>query len=293
MKFKIIKAISMFSIILIALLIQPYTYAQTFSYDGNRWYEIEVSIFTNQSSLSRNPELFLPDSVELFYPEPILELTPALANYYIELPIENFDNTTNNLFLAQQSLSDTPETTPEFGPELRDPNDDFRLIDKARDPFIALPETEHQFTRYNQNLNLSSDHRVLFHAVWRQPVLNKVQASAIFVKGGDRYGQHNELEGSLLISYNINRVDVDARLWRNSFNVVSDPDWNVPLQPFKETSDTVDEGRFNLLIDQVYPMLETRQMISNELHYLDHPALGMLIEVRPYELPAIFDFSLD
>jgi len=50
---------------------------------------------------------------------------------------------------------------------------------------------------------------------------------------------------------------------------------------------------FDLVIDQVYPMLQTRQMISNELHYLDHPALGMLIEVRPYELPPLFDFSLD
>ena len=50
---------------------------------------------------------------------------------------------------------------------------------------------------------------------------------------------------------------------------------------------------FELVIDQVYPMFETRQMISNELHYLDHPAIGVLIEVRPYELPSIFDFSLD
>ena len=26
-------------------------------------------------------------------------------------------------------------------------------------------------------------------------------------------------------------------------------------------------------------------MISNELHYLDHPALGIIVEVRPYQLP--------
>jgi hypothetical protein len=293
------KSVLTVSILVIALLAKPYTFAQTFSYDGNRWYEIEVTIFTNQSSLSPNPELFLPEYVELKYPEPILNLTPALLDYSINFPAENNDNATalSDFDFNQGRNIEAPiigsEFEPVFGPELREPNTEFRLIDKARDPFIALPDEEHEFTGFNRNLNLSSDHRVLFHAVWRQPVLNKVQASAIFVAGGDRYGQHNELEGSLLISYNINRVDVEARIWRNSFNVVSNLEWNVPLQPFTDSLTETDEDGFNLIIDQVYPMLETRQMISNELHYLDHPALGMLIEVRPYELPALFDFSLE
>jgi len=287
------KSILTVSILLLALMAKSYSYAQTFSYDGNRWYEIEVSIFTNQSSLSINPELFLPDYVELLYPEPILKLTPALMNYYVDFSTADNNRAENNNIQGQISLSELPIISPEFGPELREPNSDFKLIDKTRDPFIALPETDHQFTRYNRNLNLSPDHRVLFHAVWRQPVLNKIQASAVFIHGGDRYGQHNELEGSLLISYNINRVDVEARLWRNSFNVVSNLDWNVPPQPFTDVLEDISQDNVDLVINQVYPMLETRQMISNELHYLDHPALGMLIEVRPYELPALFDFSLE
>ena len=287
------KSILTVSILLFALMAKSYSYAQTFSYDGNRWYEIEVSIFTNQSSLSINPELFLPEYVELLYPEPILKLTPALMNYYVDFSTADNNRAENNNIQGQISLSELPIISPEFGPELREPNSDFRLIDKTRDPFIALPEADHQFTRYNRNLNLSPDHRVLFHAVWRQPVLNKIQASAVFIRGGDRYGQHNELEGSLLISYNINRVDVEARLWRNSFNVASNLDWNVPPQPFTDVLEDTSQDNVDLVIDQVYPMLETRQMISNELHYLDHPALGMLIEVRPYELPALFDFSLE
>lgn len=287
------KSILTVNILLIAALAIPNSIAQTFSYDGNRWYEIEVSIFTNQSTLSPNPELFLPEYVELLYPEPILKLTPALTNYAIDFASDNTENVISAVNVSQGPNIGEPLNAVEFGPEFRQVNTDFRLIDKTRDPFIALPQEDHEFTRFNRNLNLSSDHRVLYHAVWRQPVLNKVQATAIFIHGGDRYGQHNELEGSLLISYNINRVDVDARLWRNSFNVVSKLDWNVPPQPFAGTVNDTDEDSFNLIIDQVYPMLETRQMISNELHYLDHPALGILIEVRPYELPALFDFSLE
>jgi len=285
------------SILLFALTINQEVIAQTFSYDGNRWYEIEVSIFTNQNVSSVDQELFLPELVELFYPEALLQLTPYLQNYVLDSwQTESALNSSNVLIGDSIDSQEAVVVLPNYGPELREANTDFRLIDKTRDPFIALGEEEHEFARFNSNIDRSPGHRILFHAVWRQPVLNKVQGSAILVNGGDRYGQHSELEGSLLISYNVNRVDVDTRLWRNSFNIISDQQWDVPLPPFAEfmAANTQSTGSaFDLVIDQVYPMLQTRQMISNELHYLDHPALGMLIEVRPYELPPLFDFSLD
>ncbi len=280
------------SLSLFSLGMIQHSAAQTFSYDGNRWYEIEVSIFTNQYTNTDYPELFLPEQVELFYPEPYLKLTPALSDYYVDFAAI----TQSRLAGSAGSVSETVVSTQEqfIGPEFREENTEFRLIDKSRDPFIALNEDEHEFTRFNRNIDSSPEHRILYHAVWRQPVLNKVQARAILISGGDHFDAHSELEGSLTISYNINRVDVDARLWRNSFNIVSDIEWNVPLQPLAEFTDfSEDTDSFGLVINQVYPMVETRQMISNELHYLDHPALGMLIEVRPYELPPLFDFSLD
>ena len=32
-------------------------------------------------------------------------------------------------------------------------------------------------------------------------------------------------------------------------------------------------------------MQQTRDMRSREFHYLDHPALGLVILVEPYEIP--------
>ncbi len=286
-----IKKLSIIGLITsLALVTGNWSLAQGFSYDGNRWYEIEVSIFTNQGVDTGNQELFLPGKVELIYPQAIRELTPLLKNYTLDFSALE----TNSILVPESdSIPINRYEAEVFGPEYREPNTDFRLLDKARDPFIALGPDEFEFARFNRNIDASPEHRMLYHAVWRQPVLNKIQATAIFVSGGDRYGQHTELEGSLLISYNINRVDVDARLWRNSFNISSDQNWNVPPQPFPAEMPDSDSEFFELVIDQVYPMFETRQMISNELHYLDHPAIGVLIEVRPYELPSIFDFSLD
>ena len=288
---KSVIAFSTLSFALFLLAANHHAEAQTFSYDGNRWYEIEVSIFTNKNSRLLNQELFLPGHVELYYPEPILQLKPALNDYFIDFLPANLqiDADTEVKDAAAEHVM-VPAT---YGPELRKPNTSFRLIDKARDPFIALGKDEQEFNRFNRNIELNSDRRILFHSVWRQPVLNKVQATAILISGGDIVGQHAELEGSLLISYNINRVDVDARLWRNSFNVFSDLVWDLPLGPFANEQLETNQDSFGLLVDQVYPMMENRQMISNELHYLDHPSIGMLIEVRPYELPSLFNFSLE
>jgi hypothetical protein len=38
--------------------------------------------------------------------------------------------------------------------------------------------------------------------------------------------------------------------------------------------------------DRVVSMRQHRKMRSSELHYLDHPLLGLLIQITPYEPPA-------
>ena len=35
----------------------------------------------------------------------------------------------------------------------------------------------------------------------------------------------------------------------------------------------------------LFRLTQTRRMRSGELHYLDHPLFGLLVQVRPYELP--------
>jgi len=59
------------------------TSAQTFSYDGNRWYEIEVSIFANES-ISTSNELLIPDSSNLVFPESLRVLVPATSIYQVD-----------------------------------------------------------------------------------------------------------------------------------------------------------------------------------------------------------------
>ncbi|MBU2876988.1 CsiV family protein [Aliiglaciecola lipolytica] len=40
---------------------------------------------------------------------------------------------------------------------------------------------------------------------------------------------------------------------------------------------------------QSYPFNQLRRVISNQVHYFDHPMFGMIIQIRRYDLPASFD----
>ncbi len=46
-----------------------------------------------------------------------------------------------------------------------------------------------------------------------------------------------------------------------------------------------DDQSQSIVIQQVlnkYPMLQSRRLRSNEIHYIDHPLFGLLIQIRPY-----------
>ncbi len=281
------------------------TSAQTFSYDGNRWYEIEVSIFANESA-STSDELLIPDSSDLVFPESLRVLVPATSTYQVD-----FDETDPQAELTEmpaallQPLAQMAETgesevepEPVIGPVFFSGESSFQLTDFERTPFIALGDEAAHFLDYNEDLQNSPDHRLLFHAVWRQPVMNRIQSTPILVTGGDSFEGHFELEGSLRFSYNINRVDVEANLWIIEFAETADRNsvfWRLP--PLPEMDDVDDNSSEDIADNGAVPvsdisfMNEVRSMISNELHYLDHPDIGMLVQIRPYQLPETMDFS--
>ena len=274
---------------MLAILFLPAGQAQTFSYDGNRWYEIEVSIFTNESDTpaTRSNELLIPDNSELVFPSPIRPLVPASKMYTVDFNEPELD------FLFLSATETIPEQENMIGPEYSARDSSFQLTDFERDPYIALGNESATFLEFNQDIMASDDHRLLFHAVWRQPVLNRVQSTAIYIQGGDSFGGRHELEGSLRFSYNINRVDVESKLWLVEYSLEESPD-SVFL-PLPAIPDSVERGNvalpLQLPVNYLSFMDQERSMISNELHYIDHPDIGLLVQIRPYQLPEVAEYS--
>ena len=304
--------ISTFAALLLALALPAA--AQEFSYDGNRWFEVELIVFTNEGILP-DSELAIPERVEPSYPRRLRELGRIREAYQV-----NFDVLDALLEPAPAVVSGgqapgasseaAPEPAETYGPAYSPAAPQpWRLPDLRRDPFLALPPEQRQLEEVERRLASAPGHRILYHGAWRQPALSPSQGEAVFVRGGDRYGEHNELEGSVQLSYTGGRVDLAVNLWYVRFMAATFLEsvlqrWELPAQPFPPEQEAQSPppassaasprggaaARFPAR-GQVYRVSEVaqlRQVRSPEpgtLQYYDHPDFGVIVQVRPYTLP--------
>ncbi|MGH8464915.1 MAG: CsiV family protein, partial [Pseudomonas sp.] len=148
----------------------------------------------------------------------------------------------------------------------------------------------------------SSQHRILFHAAWRQPMTRLNASTPIAVVGGRAYNDRHELEGSLRLYFNNSedRVMLEPNLWFSTFgssrNGSANPEasiWQLPplpeiLQdPAAVDAATGTANPIGYVPTRIIQVNQTREARSNEFHYIDHPAIGVFIQLTPYEVPPL------
>ncbi|MFT4863099.1 MAG: hypothetical protein ACI95C_002323 [Pseudohongiellaceae bacterium] len=287
-----------------------------------RWFQIEVSVFSNESIGDRLEENWQARRTNLGLPAGIRRLNEISDTLIIDefLP-QAEENSFDEASLSVESTTltapvDFVEPTAEelllqalmaVQPSSQSQGVPFKFIDVDRDDYLRLPASESDFTQTNRTLDRSAEHRMLWHGVWRQAVLAPEQAEAIYVAGGERYGEHHELEGSLTIRFNdgADRVVIDTNLWlaeyslsQSTFSANELPQdqnsWQLPPHPGEEfyskqqlleESTELTSAGYN--IARVYHMVQSRAMRSAEFHYLDHPAIGVVVVVNPYTVPSL------
>lgn len=272
--------------------------------DGERWFQIEVSVFSNENSADREEELWLPEQTELAYPDNPGRLQRLLDLLMISSlqPIVDtgLTETEQEPVPAEPSAEEERRAliaaTGPFARELVPGSGDYKFPDFARDAFVQLTPEESDFQQTNQALVRSPEHRLLFHGLWRQPMPDPGAETPISVTGGQRFGQHHELEGSLSLHFNSgrDRVVIDANLWLSEFRVAALNDsedaesgWQLPPAPTGAVVIGEREAEPVYNVSRVYPFQQSREMRSTEFHYLDHPALGIVVTVLPYEVPPV------
>ena len=261
-----------------------------------RWFQIEISIFSNESPIDKSEELWQPARQQLAFPEKIRKLD----NLIDILTLDSSNSINQPEVVGRESAVAPRELSPEqreeiiltTGPKNQTVNHEFRFFDFSRDDFLQLPPSSSDFQQTNRELERSPAHRLLFHGLWRQVVTNSAFAEPIYVEGGLAYGAQHELQGSLTIRFNEgqDRIVVDANLWFSEFSVVENltEKWELPTPPKSIANfDDLETSNPDLIFHpiRVYHMQQTRDMRSREFHYLDHPALGLVILVEPYEIP--------
>lgn len=272
-----------------SLLPAPASHAQTAS--DERWYQIEVTVFAHNNAMLEQ-EIWPMEALNEVLPRATRPLDSMMD--VLDLPDWSV------MFPVSQA---TDEGLPPERAELAVPlqQSDFRLPDPERDAFLALPASAQGFTDTNRAMIASGSYRVLYHNAWRQPLRSASQSVPVWVQGGAEYVVGNiprhELEGTLVLRFNPgrDRVVLDAKLWLSEFTTLAPalgqalqlPELPPALMP-PPTDANTGVGTTPSLewhVSRVIPVLSTREMRSNEFHYVDHPAVGIVVYVFPYDVP--------
>ena len=259
-----------------------------------RWFQVELTIFSNESFADRERETWRSDTLDLNFPPEMVRLGRLTDLLFLEL------FTADGEPEALEAEAEPPETElarlRDTGPFPAREASGFRFPDLQRDPFLELPASYSDFRQTNQSIERAGQYRVLYDAVWRQPIGDAGSATPIFVAGGDRYGSLAELQGSVALNFNAgrDRVIFSADLWLAEFGGASGGEqWSLPPLPeaLVETLGVEIPGNATApAISRIYTMRQQRELRSGEFHYLDHPALGIVVQITPYDLPPPFEF---
>lgn len=241
--------------------------ANTSFADDMRYYDIEVVIIENLSEQARASEIW-PLQVNMVQAE-------------------------NTVQLGEPVLSDWLPQDKEI---------DMKLSYKK------LPSKNYHLNEEVERISESKTHRVIFHTAWRQPGLDKNQALPIhFTKEvapliiekdltetqiSNQIEQDSALpllptkeptpailEGILRVTLS-RYLHLEAELtFKNKLPEVikSDNPFSV-LDNEQERTELEKQGVIHL-------KQKRRRIRSNELHYVDHPVLGILVNITRYELP--------
>lgn len=259
-------------VLLSYLLLSPAVSVAADDGQETRWYDVEVILFSQKSQQFRDSELW---PIDIALPEP--------------------DNA--RPLLAARHERDTAQPVP------------FSLLDKAE---LTLGSEA-------ARIDKAPELELLLHLGWRQPGLPQEQAVSVQVNddmlhGGQSRSSSNDgvtaaaaphrLEGTLklvLSRYLHIYADLLYRepLPQSSAYDMLGGDMMTDTAPLQTTEEMAEQGMEPALFGQVqdpfnpglmpryrvYHMQQSRRMRSTELHYLDHPVLGMIIRVNPYQLP--------
>ncbi len=234
--------------------------ANSFAED-RRYYDIEVVIIENLSEEQKNSE-----------------------NWPLQV----------NLSLPEKTVPYGQPVTREWLPEDVD----------LKSSYKVLRSKTYQLTPEIEKINESKTQRVIFHTAWRQPGLDKEQALPVYFKKEipaappveeQTLSESNEsfsitedekpqatssiLEGLLRVTL-ARYLHLEAEL---TFRATPPPITQSD-NPFSVLDN---ENERNEILKQgvIHLKQKRRRIRSNELHYIDHPVLSMLLKITPYEKP--------
>lgn len=237
---------------------------------AKRWYQVELLVYRQKPVPGEIAENW-PVNVTLSYPPNLLNL--------------------HNIAAATLPATTSTDTLP-----------------------VLLDEKQKNFNSVARALRRNSQ-QILFHETWHEYLVQDDPSPiSILVTGGQVFGDHHELEGSITLTLS-RYLHISTNLWLTSFRqggtpadtgsaattpttatpvwptLPPAPDMVVATSPATGATDAsganvttpAPAAAPNYVVSQIVTMKDSRRMRSNELHYLDHPMIGVLVKLIPLD----------
>ena len=131
---------------------------------------------------------------------------------------------------------------------------------------------------------------MLRHTAWRQPI-REGESWPILVQTGEQFGDQFEVDGTLTVR-RARFLHADADLWYTQFA----EDEYAPAAALPQNIDPARARDFPELLAasqnqsryipvHTHRLGSSRRMRRSELHYLDHPYFGVIIQIERYTGP--------
>ncbi len=260
-----------------------------------RYYSVEMIIFSYEEpddSLSErwpeNVQVELPNSyLQLYRPS---DITPEL----LKATQQEVQTRVKTNEQGETELVDTPVGVVPLSSQQRADIKNNRLPN-----FFYMPKKKMQLNAQHNRLKRRNNLRVLYHEAWSMPVYDRANSTPILIQGGEQFDNLFELEGSIEISV-ARYLHLDTNLYLREFeanhntNQANPADFNERLSSqdssvsVLQQSTTAPNPSLALLgfrqyrVDTIIPLKQSRRMRSRDLHYIDNPRYGILIQLTPY-----------
>lgn len=169
--------------------------------------------------------------------------------------------------------------------------------------FVLLPATQRELGAGAASMRGSGRYRILFHEAWVQPMPGKSTAIPIVLDHSGEGGAWPELQGSVNL-YQAGDYFLETNLWLNTRGEYLPGAWRMPPPPrgprpgatqesapldaslsASAPAGLPDESPDNEASDYPYRhavlLQQTRRLRGGEVHYIDHPMLGVVAKVTP------------
>ena len=303
---------------LLALLVA----APSLSQDA-RWFKVELMVFSQETQARYTEEQWAPFP-ELAYPGEarfIIEPARIAANLEEYGGVSRIDERGRQVINLDAQPGDSQDIPYRDEIDGAAPNGTSGVgatpgeeEDAGPEPFVVLPAAELEFAGKTAYMQRNGPYRILFHQAWLQPVWEGADGPSIILDRSGDTEQWPRLQGSIRLSLS-RYLHLETNLWLNTSGEYLPGQWRMPapplappsliveglpepeeepyfLTPADEPVPGIDDGENLEEPEDAYPfrhavlLSQKRRMRSEEVHYIDHPLLGAVVKVTPYEWEA-------